>query len=146
MDCIGPRAKCAPRTSPLSPLPPQQMAVLATTQPRQSQPWVAFSTSWQNTTQTMETHIQNTTRAVQSHIHPHSHPQATTKMALPALMSRGLAGPLVFLKSWSQGSRAEEVVEESDPITTSGCLKVLREQGQGRQGWRVGWPRCQHNT
>jgi hypothetical protein len=60
---------------------------------------VAFSTSWQNTTQTMEMHIQNTTQTMEIHTHPHSHQQATTKMVLPALTSRGLAGPLVFLKS-----------------------------------------------
>lgn len=80
------------------------MAVLATTQPPQWQPWVAFSTSWQNTTQTMETLIQNTTQIMESHIHPHSHQQATTKMVLPALMSRGLGGLLAFLlKYWIQG-------------------------------------------
>lgn len=93
------------------------MAVLATTQPPQWQPWVAFSTSWQNTTQTMEMHIQNTTQKMEaliqnttqkmeSHIHPHSHQQATTKTVLPALMSRGLAGLLTFLlKYWIQGSQ-----------------------------------------
>lgn len=94
---------CSPDLSPLS---PQQMAVLATTQPLQSQPWVAFSTSWQNTTRTME-----------SQLHPHGHQQATIKMVLPALMPRGLAGPSAsLLKCWSQGSHAKGAFEESDHV------------------------------